>query len=109
MATLTGFYKDNEGSIIDKDTEAALVYKIDWSDWLLGDDTISSSSWTLETISGDSDPLTTAGNTTGEQLTDITLQGGTSGNIYKVYNTITTASGVTDRRYFRVKVVDRSL
>ena len=53
MATTTGFYKDNEGTVIDKDTEAALDYLISWSQWLPSGDTISTSSWSIESISGD--------------------------------------------------------
>jgi len=109
MATVTGFYKDNEGTLINKDTEAALDYLISWSQWLPSGDTITSSSWSVETISGDSDPLvsTDTGSTTVTTL--ITLSGGTEGNMYKVYNTITTNGGLTDRRYFRVKVLARSM
>ena len=47
MATITGFYKDNEGTLIDKDPEAALDYLISWSDWLPSGDTISTSSWSV--------------------------------------------------------------
>jgi len=109
MATVTGFYKDNEGTLIDKDPEAALDYLISWSDWLPSGDTISTSSWTLETITGDTDPLVTTSNSTTDGTTIVNLSGGTSGNIYKVYNTITTNGGLTDRRYFRVKIKARSI
>ena len=103
------FYKDNEGTLIDKDTEAALDYLISWSQWLPGGDTISTSSWSVESISGDADPLASTDTGKTDTTTTITLSGGTTGNIYKVYNTITTAGGLTDRRYFRVKVKARSM
>lgn len=109
MATITGFYKDNEGSVIDKDPEATLSYQIDWSDWLPSGDEISTSSWTVETIADDSDNLTTTGNTNTTTNSTVTLSGGTSGNIYKVYNTIVTLNSLTERRYFRVKIKDRTL
>lgn len=109
MATITGFYKDNEGSLIDKDPEATLTYQIDWSDWMPSGDEIDTSSWTVETITDDSDNLTTTGNTNTTTSTTVTLTGGTSGNIYKVYNTIVTLNSLTERRYFRVKIKDRTL
>jgi|TARA_R110002153_G_scaffold1046_2_gene4925 uncharacterized protein (UPF0333 family) len=109
MATLTGYYADNEGQLIDKDPEAVLSYQITWTQWLSSGDTIDSSNWTVETISGDTDNITITGNTNTDDVTTVTLTGGTSGNIYKVYNTITTVNSLTDRRYFRVKVKDRTL
>jgi hypothetical protein len=109
MATTTGFYKDNEGTLIDKDTEAALDYLLSWSQWLPSGDTITTSTWEVETISGDSDPLASTDTGSTDTTTSITLSGGTSGNMYKVYNTITTTGGLTDRRYFRVKVLARSM
>lgn len=109
MATITGFYKDNEGTLIDKDPEAALDYLISWSDWLPSGDTISTSTWAVETITGDSDPLSATSDTNTDTVTTVNLSGGTSGNIYKVYNTIETNGGLTDRRYFRVKVKDKSI
>lgn len=109
MATITGFYKDNEGTVIDKDPEAALDYLISWSEWLPSGDTISTSTWSLEAITGDTDPLTTTSNAKTDSATTVNLSGGTSGNIYKVYNTITTTGGLTDRRYFRVKVKARTI
>jgi hypothetical protein len=109
MATTTGFYKDNEGTLIDKDSEAALDYLISWSQWLPGGDEISTSNWSVETITGDTDALVSTDTGSTTTTTTITLSGGTQGNIYKVYNTITTTGGLTDRRYFRVKVKARSM
>ena len=109
MATISGFYRDNDGSVINKDPESTLGYQIDWSNWLPSGDEVSTSSWSVETISGDTDNLSTTGDTSNTTTTTVTLTGGTSGNIYKVYNTVTTANGNTVRRYFRVKVVERSL
>lgn len=109
MATVSGFYRDNEGTLIDKDSESTLSYALDWSQWLPSEDTIDSSSWTVETITGDTDNLTVTGNTNDTTTTTVTLTGGTLGNLYKVYNTITTTNGLEDRRYFRVLVKARSI
>lgn len=109
MATVTGFLRDNDGIYIPKDTEAVLTYTINWTDWLPNSDTISSSEYTVETLTGDTDPLTRAAQSTTGTATTVKLSGGTAGKIYKVYNTIVTAGGLTERRYFRVKVETRSL
>lgn len=109
MATVTGFYKDNTGYVIDKDPEARLDYQLVWSDWLPSGDTVSASTWTAETISGDTDPINITGNTFTDTLTTVTLNGGTEGNIYKIYNQITTDGGLIDRKFFRIKVQARSI
>ena len=109
MSTISGFYKDHDGSVIDKDPESTLGYQIDWSQWLPSGDEVDTSTWAIETLEGDTDNLTTTGDTSNTTNTTITLSGGTTGNIYKVYNTITTTNGNTARRYFRVKIVERSL
>lgn len=109
MATTTGFLYDNEGLWIPKDSEASLTYSLDWQDWLSNGETISSSLYTVETISGDSDPLTKVSQSSSDTITTVKISGGTVGNLYKVYNTITTSGGLTERRYFRVRVEQRSL
>lgn len=109
MATITGFYKDNTGSLIDKDPEAVLDYLLNWSEWLSSGDSVDTSTWSIEAISGDTDPLTTTSSASSATTTTVKLSGGTIGNLYKVYNTITTAGGLTDRRYFRVKIVARTV
>lgn len=109
MATTTGFYRDNTGYVIDKDPEARLDYQLDWSEWLSSGDTIASSTWTAETISGDTDPLNITSDTNSTTTTTVTLNGGTAGNIYRLYNQITTDGGLIERRFFRLKLTDRSV
>jgi len=109
MATLTGFYKDNDGAVINKDSEAQLSYQLNWTNWLPDSDLVTSSSWSVESITGDADPLTVTGNSFTNTSTTVTVTGGTTGNIYKVYNTIGTDQSNTDRRHFRIKVQERSL
>ena len=83
-----------------KDQNAILDYRIDWSLWLDGD-TISTSTWTLE--SG----ITKATDTFTDTITTIWLSGGTLGTTYTVSNRITTANGRTEDRTIEVSVVDR--
>lgn len=109
MATITGFLRDNDGIYIVKDTEAILTYSLDWTDWLQNGETINSNLFTVETISGDGDPLTKVTQSNTNYVTTVKISGGTAGKIYKVYDTITTTGGLTERRYFRIKVEARSL
>lgn len=109
MSTITGFLKDNEGIYIPKDTEAVLTYSIDWTNWLTNSDTIVSSVYAVETITGDADPLLITAQSSTDTQTTVKLSGGSTGNIYKVYNTITTSGSQTERRYFRIRVETRSL
>ena len=110
MATLTGYKRDNEGLYIDKDPEAVLIYTFDWSNWLASGESITTSNWSIDAITGDTDPLTVDSSiihNNGKQ-TIITLSGGTEGKIYTVYNTIVTDESETERKFFRVPVKKRS-
>jgi hypothetical protein len=110
MTQLTGFRRDRTGSYIEKDPQSYLDYSMDWSDWMPTGDQISTSSWTIETISGDAAPLTTDQNTknVSTSITTVWLAAGTAGNNYEVTNTIVTDNGLTEERYFRVFVKNRS-
>ncbi len=69
-----------------KDPDSVLDYVVDWSDWL-GEDTISSSDWTVPTgLTEDSASETTTTAT-------IWLSGGVAGVTYTVTNHIVTAAG----------------
>jgi hypothetical protein len=110
MATLTGYKRDSESLFIDKDPEAVLIYTFDWSNWLASGETITTSNWTIDAISGDTDPLTVDSSiihNNGKQ-TIITLSGGTEGNIYTVRNTIATDESETERKFFRIVCKQRS-
>jgi hypothetical protein len=109
MATLTGFLRDNEGIFINKDEDAVLTYSLDWSDWLPANTTITSNLFTVETLAGDTDALIKVSQSNTDTVTTVKLSGGTSGKIYKVYNTITITGSLIERRFFRVKVQARSL
>jgi hypothetical protein len=109
MATLTGYLQDNEGTFIEKDTAAVLDYTMDWGQWLPTGEVITASTWTVETITGDTSPLALTTTSFTSTRAIIKLQNGTAGKIYKIYNTITTTTGLRDRRYFRIKVKTRTL
>jgi hypothetical protein len=106
----TGFTKDRVGTYIEKDPQGTLDYTIDWSSWINSGDSITASTWAIETISGDASPMTTSSNSfnAGSSTTTIWLSAGTAGNKYIITNTITTNNGITEERYFRIFVKDRS-
>lgn len=110
MATLTGYKRDSESLYIDKDPEAVLIYTFDWSNWLASGESITSSNWTIDAITGDTDALTVDSSivhNNGKQCI-ITLSGGTAGNIYTVRNTIVTDDSETERKFFRIVCKQRS-
>lgn len=112
MTQLTGFKLDNQGAYIEKDPEAELDYTIDWTDWMVPNDEISTSTWSFQTFAGDAAPLTEYDSSYINAVSDRTtvyISGGTSGRSYRVTNTITTVSGLTDQRYFRLFLRDRTL
>lgn len=75
-----------------KDPDAELDYGIDWTAWLVEDDTIATSDWIVPDDLEKSNPSITDGKTT------VWLAGGTVGQTYAVVNRITTAQGRTDDR-----------
>ncbi len=73
-------------------------FRIDWSYWLDQGETISSSSWSLD--SGPTASATAFDDTTAT----MTITGGTVGNVYKATNTITTSAGRTYQRTIAIDV-----
>ena len=96
MATnceVTQEYCKNPGETLD--------YTIDWSEWLTGAETISTSTWAVDT------GITTSSPTNSTTITTVWLSGGTLNNIYTVKNTIATSAARTAVRTFYVKVTER--
>lgn len=112
MTQITGFRTDREGSYIVKDPQARLDFSIDWSCWINSGDTLATSVWFVETIAGDGannldnyqDTLDTV-----NHVATVWLQKGVAGHNYRVTNRITTANSLTDERYFRVFVKDKTV
>ena len=84
-----------------KDPDAILDYQFDWSDWLGSSDTISTSTFTVET------GLTKVTDTKTTTTTTIWLSGGTVGQTYGVANRIVTAGGRTEDRSIMIHVTNR--
>jgi hypothetical protein len=105
---LNGFRKDREGAFIVKDPQSTLDYSVDWSEWLTGSDTISTSTWVIQTYTGDTAPIVRTSDSNANGIVTIFVSGGTIGKIYRITNRITTGSGLTDERYFRLVIKDKS-
>lgn len=106
----TGFQQTNTGLVIDKDTEAQLIYTFDWSEWLESSDTIATSTYTVAARRNDPEPIVieSQGIDSTDTKTYVELSGGAANKVYIVTADVTTANGLRDRRNFRVNVVDRS-
>ena len=109
MATLTGYKQDRDGVYIDKDPEATLDYSLEWNEYLTAGNEITSATWSIGAITGDTDPLTVDSSTNTATRTTAVISGGTAGNIYTVTCAIVTEDATEDRRFFRIAVKNRSL
>ena len=85
-----------------KDPDATLDYSIDWSLWL-ANDTISSSSWVVES----GIDIVPASETFDDTTTRLFLSGGAVGGKYTITNQITTNGSRTDERSFEITVKER--
>jgi hypothetical protein len=111
MTTITGYKQDNEGAWIAKDASAVLTYSMDWTEWLATGQSLSAVTYTIQTRSNDPTPVVreTQGILGGNKITYVKLSGGAVGKIYTITAAITTDDGSVDRRYFRIKIENRSL
>lgn len=104
----TGFVQTTQGLQIEKDTEAQLTYTFDWVDWLPTGDSLSTINYTITARANDPDPLVRVSQGIQGTKTYVELSNGQEGKTYIVTAAIETTDGLIDRRYFRVKVLDRS-
>lgn len=115
MANLTGFRRDNKGAFIEKHKDANIQYGLDFTDYLNSGDNISSAVITIQSITGDSNPLAFPTNAatdvviTNGKIVGIRLEGGTLSNEYNVDCKIITEDGDTDSRRFRIIITDKHL
>lgn len=104
----SGFYETTNGITINKDIEAEMVYTIDWVDWLESGDSISSVDFSITSRSNDPTPLLEDSSGISTTQTWIKVTAGALEKIYPVACKIVTANGLTERRTFRVNVINRS-
>ena len=108
MAITQGFVQTIQGLQIAKDPEAKLTYALDWSEWLPTGDSLSTATWTIVARVNDPTPLVKISNGIQGTKTYIQLDNGQVGKTYTIYVKIVTVDGLEDRRFFKVKVENRS-
>jgi len=84
-----------------KDPNAKLDYGWDWSEWLNGDNIVSS------TFTASSPDINIVSSTNSSFDTTVWLSGGVVGQKYTITNHIVTAAGREDDRSFDVKIQNR--
>lgn len=106
----TGFFQTNTGLEIDKDVEAQLIYTFDWSQWLDTDDTIATVEYSVAARRNDPTPIVIVDSGLADLDSDtyVELSGGQADKTYIVTAKVVTSNGITDRRNFRIKCVNRS-
>jgi len=106
----TGYQIIDNQLWISKDPSAQLLYGFDWSEWLPQGDSLQSVNYTVTARVNDPAPLVKEDTTldTVNKKTYVSLSGGQTGKSYVVTANITTANGLIDSRYFKVKVEKRS-
>ena len=109
MSTITGYKQDTEGASIEQDRLANLTYSMEWADWLAVGQSLSAVAYTITAPTYNPTPMTISTSGISGTKTYVKLAAGTAGKIYTVTAAITTDDGSLDRRYFRVKVENRSL
>jgi hypothetical protein len=108
MAITQGFVQTIAGLQIAKDPEAKLTYTLDWANWLPQGDSLSTVAFTIQARANDPDPLVSINSGIQGTKTYITLDEGQVGKTYTVYAKVVTVDGLEDRRFFKIKVENRS-
>lgn len=108
MSVRSGFEQTIQGLTVRKDTEAQLIYALDWVDLLPVGDSLATQTFTITARANDPDPLAIHSQGISGTRTFVELKQGQEGKVYAVSCLITTANGLIDRRTFRVKVERRS-
>ena len=85
----------------EKDPDAVLDWRWDWSSWLADGESIIASIMTV------SAGLVMDSNSFSATSTTVWLSGGTSSQPYSVANRITTSAGRTDERTITIRVTNR--
>jgi hypothetical protein len=84
-----------------KDPSAILDYQVDWTPWLNGADSITTSTWVVPT------GLTLQAESNDAAIATAWISGGTAGQTYRMVNRIVTTGGRTDERSIHITVDER--
>lgn len=96
------FANQNNG-FIEQDKNALLDYSQDWTDFIVGSDSITNSVW-----SADSTDIVLSNALISGAVTTVWVTGGVAGKLYRITNTILTAQGRKDLRSFVLMIGDVS-
>jgi hypothetical protein len=108
MSITQGFVQTIQGLQISKDPEAQLTYTLDWAQWLPQGDTLATNTWEIVARANDPDPLVKVSDGIQGTKTYIEVSDGQVGKTYTLFSKITTVDGLEDRRFFKIKVENRS-
>lgn len=103
----TGYQRDVQGHWIEKDPQAQLIYSMDWSDWLISNDTVASVTYSVAPTGNNQDLQVVQSGVQLGYLTFVELRLGQVGETYTVTARVTTTDGRIDRRSFRIKCKNR--
>ena len=104
----TGYYETPDGLQVDKAPGAKLIYTFDWSEWLSTGDTLATATYDITTRTNDPTPLIKESEGISGNFTYVEVSAGALNKTYTVNVTVTTADGLVDVRYLRVKITNRS-
>jgi len=104
----TGFEQTSTGLQITKDVQGQLVYTFNWGDWLSSGDALATINYSVAARLNDPTPVTIESSGITGQKTYVELKGGQVEKTYIVTAKVTTNDGITDRRNFRLKVLNRT-
>jgi hypothetical protein len=98
------------GELKTKDPDDALFYQFDWTEFLNGEATIASSTWTVTEPNADTElDITNESVLSGDLVAQALVSGGTLGLVYRVHNEITLSGSPTQRaeRSFKLRIQQR--
>lgn len=99
---MSNLQRDSAGLWAKQDKDAFLDYSIDWSDWLVAGDSISSSTWAT-----DPDLTLNSAMLVGTKAS-VWVQGGVVNKWYAVTNTVVSAQGRRDQRTIRLFITNET-
>lgn len=90
---------------VEQSITARLDYSEDWSDLISGNDSIQSSDWADDS----NNALVLESSLIAGVITSVWISGGVAGKTYRISNTVNTAQGRRDTRYFSLTIKDASV
>jgi hypothetical protein len=92
-------------TLVLKDPNSSLDYRVEWGSRYLGQDLLIESNWSV--VPGESGGLTIDGSTFDDLSTTVNVSGGRPGKVYRLLNQIATSHGREDSRSIIVRVEER--